>query len=169
MKKILITSLAVVLPLFTACQQETPENRIEVQEEQVIDTTKVDSAEVINSEATTYQQKPAELQDVQRRQGSEEVEYTTKRQVTQTLLHEAKIPTIQTCESKADINRMKSEDFQAIGFDQNAAQKIIQARDQQGNFQSVDDLSRVQGISQDTFAQVKQDLGVQQKQAQEAQ
>lgn len=61
---------------------------------------------------------------------------------------------------------MDKEDFRAVGFDQQTAQRIVQTREQQGQFSSVDELSQISGAS-DTLSQIRNDLGVVERQAQE--
>lgn len=62
---------------------------------------------------------------------------------------------------------MDKKDFRALGFDKNTSEKIVQQREEKGQFASVDELSRIQGVSQDNLSQIRDDLGVNQKQAQE--
>ncbi|MFP5387502.1 MAG: ComEA family DNA-binding protein [Bacteriovoracia bacterium] len=169
MKRLLITSMIVALPFAVSCDRENRQEEnvgnMQQQEEEV----QQEEAEgrVIEESSRTIQQKPAELPQKEVEKGSANVEYTAKRKVTQTILKEQEIPTIQICESKADINQMDAKDFQALGFDQQTAQKIVQTREQQGSFRSVQDLSQIQGVSSNLLNNLQQDLGVGRAQAQE--
>lgn len=168
-----ITSLAIALPLFSASAQvldddnvlgeDVKEARMENRQEEQV----VDEARVIDRSSQRIDKTPAKVNETEIRRGSTDVEYTTKRQITQTLLNKEQIPTIEVCQSKADINRMQAKDFKALGFDMNTAERIVQQRQQKGSFKSVEDLSQIQGVSQETLTQVKQDLGVGRAQAQE--
>lgn len=165
-KKSLITTLIVALPFVVACDNQG-ESRgtgtTTTQEQQDISTTE---AEVIDSRSTVIDQQPAELQEKEVEEGTTDVQYQTTRQVTETVLREQEIPTVQVCNSKANINEMDKEDFRAVGFDQQTAERIVQTREQKGQFSSVDELSQVSGAS-DTLSQIRNDLGVVERQAQE--
>ncbi|HPV30534.1 MAG TPA: ComEA family DNA-binding protein [Deltaproteobacteria bacterium] len=62
---------------------------------------------------------------------------------------------------KININTVKAEDLQKIpGMDQALAQSVIQYRDSNGPFQSVDDLTKVQGISDQKLESIQAYLTV---------
>ena len=122
---------------------------------------------MIEESSRTIQQGAGELPQEEVEKGSAKVQYPAKRKVTQTILKEQEIPTIQVCETKADINKMDEKDFQALGFDQLTSRKIVQTREQEGSFRSVQDLSRVQGIPTNLLNNLEKDLGVGTAQAQE--
>lgn len=148
----LISTMTLVLSVVTGCSRD--EDKVSESGEVIKETTKV------------VGQSPAQFDNTITREGEAEVEYRSQRQFTETVLHEANIPTVQTCRTKADINQMEKKDFQALGFAPQAAERIVQQREQQGQFRSVDELSRIQGVSPDEFSQVRNDLAVG-KQAQE--
>lgn len=145
----LITTMTLVLSIVTGCSRE--------EEKVSADQT---GGEVIRETTQVVDQTPAQLDNTVVRESEEEVEYRTQREVTKTILHKENIPTVQTCRTKADINKMDKGDFQALGFDPQAADRIVQQREQQGQFRSVEDLSRIQGVSPDAFSQVRNDLAV---------
>jgi DNA uptake protein ComE-like DNA-binding protein len=168
-KKLFITTLIVALPFAVSCDNQNtervnPAGTGDVQQEEEIESSQ---AEVIDRQSTVVDREAADLQERQVEEGTEQVEYKTKQQVTETVLREQEIPTVQICRTKANINEMDKEDFQALGFDQQAADKIVQTREQRGQFQSVEELSQIQGVSPDSFSRVQGDLGVVERQAQE--
>ncbi|HXH74709.1 MAG TPA: helix-hairpin-helix domain-containing protein [Bacteriovoracaceae bacterium] len=145
------------------------------QEEEAMGTSRQEeqsaSGKVIDSKTESVKHEAGKLNDKDVKQGSANVEYKTKEKVTKTIQKQAQIPTVQICQTKADINGMKLEDFQALGFDRGSAEKIIQQRAQKGQFASVDELSKVEGLSQSTYNRLKDQLGVlqsEEKQAEEA-
>lgn len=169
-KKTFITSMLIALPLTALNAQVLGEERVlgndvqegaEIEEEQarVLDR----DSKIIDRNAGNFKT----TKEIDR--GATDVQYKAQRKITQTLLKEEQIPTVQFCETKANINAMKAEDFKALGFDQKTAQAIIQKREQQGAFKSVDDLSQIQGVSGTMLNQVRTSLGVASQQAQEAQ
>lgn len=173
--RLLITSLACALPFFSVSAQVIDDDNVlgqdVVEERQDIgldqERQEEVSGEVIDRDSKTLSQEAGDISEREVNRGSTDVEYQTKRQVTKTLLQQEEIPTIQVCETKANINEMDQKDFQALGFDQNTAERIVQQREQQGQFSSVDELAQIQGLSQDALAKVRDDLGVNMKQAQE--
>lgn len=170
-RKLLITSLICTLPFAISCSDEVEREEAnfgQEKETQVIEAEEDQTARVIDREAQTTQITPATVQEREVERGSKDVEYTTQRQVTETLLKQEQIPTIQICRTKADINRMDAQDFIAVGFNKQEADLIVRQRQQSGQFQSVQDLNSIQGVSQQTVSSVQNDLGVGQRQAQEA-
>lgn len=174
--RLLITTLACALPFFSVSAQVMDDDNVlgqDVQEERQEQegTNQVrqeeTAGEVIKRDSKTISQQPGSIDKKEVNRGSTDVEYQTKRQVTQTLLQQEEIPTIQVCETKANINEMDQNDFQALGFDKNTSEKIVQQREQKGQFSSVEELSQIEGVSQDSLAKVRNDLGVNEKQAQE--
>lgn len=173
-KKLFITTLIVALPFAVSCDNQNaervgPEGVGDVRQEEEIETSGVETseAEVIERDSTVIDREAADLQERQVEEGTEQVEYTTKKQITETVLREQEIPTVQICQTKANINEMDKEDFMALGFDQQAAERIVQTRQQRGQFQSVEELSQIQGVSQNALSRVQGDLGVVERQAQE--
>jgi DNA uptake protein ComE-like DNA-binding protein len=174
MKKLFITSIIVALPFAVSCDRRQDTTATGTGARDTTTTTERGTGdsfqrggEVIERDSTTLHQQPADVQEMEVEKGSADVEYTTKRQVTETVLQEQSIPTVKICQSKADINEMDKDNFRALGFDKNAADRIVQAREQRGRFNSVDELGQIQGVSQDTLANVKDNLGVAPRQAQE--
>lgn len=70
------------------------------------------------------------------------------------------IPTVVSGIKKADINRMDKADFVALGLSDKAADSIIQHREKNGNFRSVDELGRVAGIDSSWLSKNMNKLGV---------
>jgi DNA uptake protein ComE-like DNA-binding protein len=166
-KRLLTASVIAALSLVAACDNQGAKQ----QEEETVrqEQTSLPEGEVIDSSSKVIERTPAEMQAEQQiEKGSEDVQYTTKRQVTETVQKEQEIPTIEKTQTKANINEMDVADFVALGFDQRAAQQIVQTRDQRGgNFNSVDELMQINGVSKDTFNRVRNNLGVAPQQAQE--
>jgi len=162
-KKTFIMTLILALTFAVSCDNNKKEE-INTGTTQVEQEIGAESGEVVDRSAESVMQEPAELDDQVAEKGSTEVEYTTKRQVTETVLKERDIPTIQICETKANINEMDKDDFTALGFDPDAADKIVKAREQKGSFSSVDDLSQIEGVPAGTIGQLRNDLGVMQAQ-----
>lgn len=165
-KKLFITTLIVALPFAVSCDNQTAE-RAGTGDLQQEEQTPTSQAEVIDSQSTVVDREAADLKEREVEEGSTQVEYKTKQQITETVLREQEIPTIQVCRSKANINEMDKEDFRALGFDQQAAERIVQTREQRGQFRSVEELSQIQGVSQDLLSRVQDDLGIIERQAQE--
>lgn len=86
-------------------------------------------------------------------EGEEEV--TVRRRVVVRQMEELQIPTVRICEEYADLNEANVEQLVALGVPQNAAQSIVQYREEQGPFTSMDQLRQVQGIDQNTLAQIR--------------
>ena len=57
------------------------------------------------------------------------------------------VPTVEEKRVRADINRMDTEDFAALGLPRNVAENITRYRDEHGKFRSLDDLKRIPGVS----------------------
>lgn len=55
---------------------------------------------MIDSQSTVIDQQPAELQEKEVEEGTTDVQYQATRQVTETVLREQEIPTVQVCNSK---------------------------------------------------------------------
>lgn len=171
-KKILVPTAIAALSLFVACDNQSAlqeENEITpVQEEQSYEGEVIEG-EVIDSSTTVIDREAPELEaqrEVER--GSTDVQYETTRQVTETVQKEQDLPTVKTTTAKLNINEMNVQDFLALGFDKQAAERIVQTREQRGgSFSSVDELSQIQGVSMDALNKVRGDLGVAPRQAQE--
>ncbi len=78
-------------------------------------------------------------------------EVVTKR--TETLSED--VPTVTTGQQKLDLNRMDTEDFVVLGLDQSVAQRIVDYREKNGPFKSIDELSNIQGIDQNWLNQYR--------------
>lgn len=83
------------------------------------------------------------LGSTQRAEGATEV----KRKVVRTETVNRDVPTIRETRVKADINRMEAEDFVLMGMSREVAEKVVESRDDDGRFRSLDDLRRVPGVS----------------------
>lgn len=90
------------------------------------------------------------------RQGSETV--ASEQQITVT--RKTEFPTVERSEIRADINRMNERHFTAMGFPSDLSKRIVQFREDEGPFGSVDDLMRVPGMDPELLAQRRDKLGV---------
>jgi DNA uptake protein ComE-like DNA-binding protein len=88
-----------------------------------------------------------------------------QKKVVSTVIVKEKIPTVKESTIRADINRMDAKQFAAIGFPRDVAQNIVQYRDRNGPFHSVNDLSNVDGVSRSMLDRFDGALGVDQSQA----
>ncbi len=80
---------------------------------------------------------------------------------TRTVIIQKQIPTIQINQEKADINRMSADNFVALGFTQDAAQKIVAVRaTRPGGFASPADLAQIPGVDPHLVDQLTPNLGV---------
>ena len=76
--------------------------------------------------------------------GQADVSREVVKRETETM--EESIPTVMKGTEKADINRMDTDDFVALGLPEDSAKKITDYREKNGDFASVDALSQVPGI-----------------------
>jgi DNA uptake protein ComE-like DNA-binding protein len=88
-----------------------------------------------------------------------------QKKVVSTVIVKEKIPTVKESTIRADINRMDAKQFTAIGFPSDVSQNIVQYRDRNGPFHSVNDLSNVDGVSRSMLDRFDGSLGVDQAQA----
>jgi DNA uptake protein ComE-like DNA-binding protein len=88
-----------------------------------------------------------------------------QKKVVSTVIVKDKIPTVKESTIRADINRMDAKQFTAIGFPRDIAQNIVQYRDRNGPFHSVNELSNVEGVSRSMLDRFDGSLGVDQSQA----
>lgn len=88
-----------------------------------------------------------------------------QKKVVSTVIVKEKIPTVKESTIRADINRMDAKQFTAIGFPSDVSQSIVQYRDRNGPFRSVNDLSNVDGVSRSLLDRFDGSLGVDQSQA----
>lgn len=79
---------------------------------------------------------------------------------TETETKSRDLPGIEEVKIKADINRMKAEDFMALGLPKESAENIIDYREEQGSFRSVDELKQVPGLDHAWVDQNRTKLGV---------
>ncbi|MCM2321850.1 MAG: helix-hairpin-helix domain-containing protein, partial [Oligoflexia bacterium] len=84
-----------------------------------------------------------------------------RKRITRTVVSQNQMPTVKICEERADVNRMDKEDFIAVGFSQEAAQNILQARSQRGGrFGSLAELGQIAGVDQGLLKQLEPELGL---------
>jgi DNA uptake protein ComE-like DNA-binding protein len=88
-----------------------------------------------------------------------------QKKVVSTVIVKEKIPTVKESTIRADINRMDAKQFTAIGFPSDVSQNIVQYRDRNGPFHSVNDLANVDGVSQSLLDKFDGSLGVNQSAA----
>lgn len=93
---------------------------------------------------------------------TKETEATVRRQkqVTRTVEVEENVPTITTVSEKVDLNRADQSDLVAIGVPSDVAQSIIQYREEQGRFTSVDQLSEIEGMTPDLMSSIEPQVGI---------
>jgi DNA uptake protein ComE-like DNA-binding protein len=91
-------------------------------------------------------------------QGTAQIQRQKK--VVSTVIVKEKIPTVKETTIRADINRMDAKQFTAIGFPSDVSQSIIQYRDRNGPFHSVNELTNVEGVSQSLVDKFDGSLGV---------
>jgi DNA uptake protein ComE-like DNA-binding protein len=87
-----------------------------------------------------------------------EIVDTTRRVETE----KESIPTVAITQHKADINRMDSKDFMAMGLSKDAADRVVKYRKDHGDFKSMNDLSQVPGISASWLNTNRDKLGLSQ-------
>ena len=68
------------------------------------------------------------------------------------------IPALQICTTMADINRMDSDDLSFLGFDQNSAKDIIEAREKLGDFKSSKQLEAIAGVDKNLINSLKDNI-----------
>jgi competence protein ComEA len=103
-------------------------------------------------------QQPGNVSGVQKDKGSESVE--VRKQTTRVETEKESIPTVEEKHVRADINRMDLNDFVALGVPQDTARSIVQFRDKNGKFRSLEDLRRVPGVSEGWLSQYRDRLAV---------
>ncbi|MFL5812000.1 MAG: ComEA family DNA-binding protein [Bdellovibrionia bacterium] len=123
-----------------------------------------------SSASTQGQSSQAQQQQNQQMLGEQNVSAGTaqiqrQKKVVSTVIVKEKIPTVKESTIRADINRMDAKQFTAIGFPSDVSQSIVQYRDRNGPFHSVNDLSNVDGVSRSMLDRFDGSLGVDQSQA----
>jgi DNA uptake protein ComE-like DNA-binding protein len=122
------------------------------------------------STAASSQGQSSQAQQNQQMLGEQNVSAGTaqiqrQKKVVSTVIVKEKIPTVKESTIRADINRMDAKQFTAIGFPSDVSQNIVQYRDRNGPFHSVNDLSNVDGVSRSLLDRFDGSLGVDQSQA----
>jgi DNA uptake protein ComE-like DNA-binding protein len=79
--------------------------------------------------------------------------------VTETRIVEREIPTLIMQTEVADINRMESEHFEAIGFSEEIAQAIVAHRNEYGPYRSAEELQEVEGVDEILVNRLSKRLG----------
>lgn len=123
--------------------------------------------ENVVSETITPTQEEANIGQTEVEQG--EADVAVRRRVVTTELEQLQVPTVQVCQEYADLNRMEARHFVALGVPQESADRIIQYREQQGQFQSEDQLSQIQGLDQNAISKIQEVAEVNPEQAQQQQ
>lgn len=67
---------------------------------------------------------------------------------------------VETVISKVNINKASESELTAIGFNANQAKALISYREQNGNFEAIDDITLVSGIGLSTFNKVKNKITI---------
>lgn len=106
---------------------------------------------------TSAGQSADQLGSTARAQSSTEV--LTQRKVMRTETVKRSVPSVRETRVKADINRMDVDDFVVMGLTRQAAESVVQQRQEHGKFKSVEELSQVPGVPQDWFRSVRPKLG----------
>lgn len=71
---------------------------------------------------------------------------------------EKEVPALQVCATLADVNRMNKEDFVFMGFDEQVAEEILEARRLLGNFSSSKQITAVEGVEPEAFDKVRESV-----------
>ncbi len=88
-----------------------------------------------------------------------QAEVTTREQVTRTVMRQMRIPSVRVVEERADINRMEPRHFEALGFPKQLSRNIVQYRQENKGFRSVDELREVNGMTDSLFNRFSGMLG----------
>ncbi|OFZ18033.1 MAG: hypothetical protein A2X94_04605 [Bdellovibrionales bacterium GWB1_55_8] len=139
-------------------QQRMDEQGQTTQEQPGIGSPESDDEQVISEETRT--QESGQLGKETTEKDDADVSAVRETVTRETEKMEEEIPTVTVGSQKADINRMDSEDFVALGLREDAAKKVTDYREQNGEFASVDDLSKVPGIDSNWLQQNKNKLSV---------
>lgn len=89
-----------------------------------------------------------------------EGEVRVQKEVTRSITSEESVPTVVEGERKLDINRMEADDFVAIGLSREVAKNIVEYRDKQNGFKSIDELNQVPGMNASMFGNLRNKLGL---------
>ncbi len=95
--------------------------------------------------------------------GEESASSTSSSDINKTI-RQSSIPTVDQAGTVADINQMSAEQFEKLGFSEQAAQNIVSAREQVGRFDNVEALNQVAGVDPSTVSRLSDHLGVSQEQ-----
>lgn len=100
------------------------------------------------------------MQGTDVRRGETELKVKEKVVKRETETKSESVPTVEHVSQKADLNRMDSKDFLALGFPKKMADQIVSYRDKNGEFRSVDDLSKVPGMDVNMLNRFRDKLSV---------
>jgi DNA uptake protein ComE-like DNA-binding protein len=59
-----------------------------------------------------------------------------------------------------DINRMTKDDFRSVGLPDNVAKNVVEYRDKHDGFKSIDELSKVPGVTPEMLSPIRDRLGM---------
>ncbi len=150
--KYLLAVASISLIAFTACDRRNEPGRVDLYDNN-------SSASKDGTVTEEHVEAPGEISKTEREKGSATVESQKKIVTTETETERESIPTIGTTTHAADINRMNEEDFVALGLNDRLADKIVDYREKNGDFKSVDDLRKVPGINVSWFNSMRSKLG----------
>ena len=58
----------------------------------------------------------------------------------------------------ADVNRLEKEDFVFLGFDEEVAQNILDARERLGEFKSSKQITAIEGVAPELFKTLEDEI-----------
>ena len=67
---------------------------------------------------------------------------------------------VETVIDKVNINKATENELVSIGFNQNQAKALVKYREENGNFEAIDDITAVSGIGLSTFNKVKNKITI---------
>ncbi len=125
------------------------------------DAARTDTGPRDDSEQSVTRQSPGQLDtSPEQEKGSADVTIQKETTTTRRETDKERIPTVEQKRAKADINRMGKDDFVAMGLSEQEAERIVEYRDDHGNFSSPNQLRDVPGMNMSWLQQNSSKLGV---------
>lgn len=147
-------SVAIACSLaLSACAARHPKEEVAEAETETEEQAQIQAQSEAQAEAQIEAEAPVTLGQSQISEGKARVQ--SEEQVTQRVMREAEVPTVRVIEEKADLNRMDSEQFAALGVPFDVARRVVDYRTRNGDFKSVDELRAVEGMNDEIFNSIK--------------
>lgn len=89
-----------------------------------------------------------------------EAEVSVRRRVVVRQMEEMDLPTVKICEEYADLNELGADQLAALGVTQSAAQAIVQYREENGAFASLNQLTQVEGVDSNVLGTLRDAVAV---------